>query len=240
MDAPENLSPERRAAARAALENEDASASAVFMGATTLLGDQCRVYEAETTRLLLRRIHNIAVPELHFEKLQCMITASVQPTLLWEINAFENTMACCAGVPMLVDIVQELHPLQIAWGVHEIIPFLRIWHPEILQSQQADDLFDHEPRSYTALMLYQEGFVIAPPELSWAQRELDRMIQDKGLQARVRTRWAELYKLKNSDELRALELTDSDEDVQIARLVGVHTYVRERHAAHVQELATLL
>ncbi len=225
--------------AREILTRPTASASAVFYAAQALLGDGIRVYEPETVRLLLEKKHNLQISELHYEKLMCMITATLQPTFLWEVNAFENSAACCAGVPMLVDVVQELHPVHLAWAVTELLPFARMWHSEIQPDDTPEDLFDHEPRAYTALMLFKEGFVLAPPALSWAQASLDAWTRDPELRMRVERRWKQLVELKNDSQLAELELGDTDEDVQIARLVGCHVHVRERQRAYARELAEL-
>lgn len=231
--------PAQLAAARAILERESASATAVYFATQMLLGEAARIYEPETLRLLLSKRMRLQLPELHWEKLLCLCTATQQATFLWEVNAFENTAACCAGVPMLVDVVQELRVIELCWAVTEMLPFLRMWHSEIQIDQTGDDLFDHEPRDYTALMLYKEGFVLAPKVLSWAQGALDSMTRDPDLRTRVERRWDELLRLKNDEELLALDLRDTDEDVQIARLIGCHTHVRQRQHAYMQELAEL-
>lgn len=229
----------KREACRRILESESSMASSVFMAVCELLGNGIRAWESESIRLVLERVHGIVMPELHYEKLQAMLTASIQPTLLWEINAFENTMACIAGVPMLVDIVQELHPVDLAWGVSEILAFLRMWIQEIQTTDTAEDLFDREPRAYTALMLYKEGFVLAPPALEFAQPELDRLMRDHSLRDRVAPRWAEL-KLKSITELMAYEFGDSDEDVQLAHLAGISINAHTRHKQLTEELVSLI
>lgn len=152
------------------------------------------------------------------------ITLRLMPSFYWDAIVFEKTAVALEGLPANPDILEEPSPAWLAWAVVEAGMIV----------EHAFD-FEHEPRAYTGVILARAGFVLAPEQLAFAQNALDRERHVDDLRDLVADRWSRVDK----NNLEALSLQETREDVQIARLAAVELHVRTRRAAVERELRAL-
>jgi len=204
------------------LRDPKTSAVALLKALDRLLGD----YETWEPESLWTELQHLGI-DLATDtraKIQAGITLHLMPGFYWDAVVFEKTAVALEGHLANPDILEEPSPAWLAWAVVEAEMIVK--HPIE---------FQHEPRAYTGVVLARAGFALAPTQLAFAQRALDRERHDDDLRDAVAARWARVSK----DHLTQLELHETREDVQIARLAAVELHVRERKAAAERELRSL-
>lgn len=195
------------------------------MAATQVLLGDFLAWEPESIWMELQH-QNVDVPESNRAKLMAALTLRLIPSFYWDAVVYEKTAIAFDGVAPSPDILEEASPARLAWAVVEASWILRI-------AKETPWEFNSEPRGYTGVILKRAGFVVAPEQLAFAQPALDRERFHATIRDEVRTRWAGVSK----DHLEALQLEETQVDVQIARLASVELHVRERRARAERELA---
>lgn len=211
-------------AAAGLLRDPKTSAIALLEAMRRLLGDFL-AWEPESMWLELER-HGIDLPGGNRAKVMAGVTLHLMPSFYWDGIVFEKTAIALDGVEPNPDILEEASPASLAWAVVE-----SRW---ILRPHPAWE-FGHEPRAYAGVVMARAGFVVAPDELAFAQRALDRERHDDELRDEVAERWSKIDKAS----LSSLALEENRLDVQIARLAAVELHVRDRRSAAERELAGL-
>lgn len=194
-----------------------------------LLGPQCAAYEPETIWFELAR-RGILDPGNHAGdalKAKLMGALTVVSSNAWttDHDAFFAFALACDGVPASAEALHHPTVCQLAWAIHEIaaIRGMRVTDDEGFDPDTVDPAI--------AAVAYDEGFVVLPTELSFADDALARLYDAEGLALRVRTKWEALSKLTPA-QLRA-ELAGQPEDVteaQLRRLADVALYIQGRIA----------
>lgn len=228
-----NKSEAARNRAKAILNDPEATATAVFLATYQLLSGRGQVggaflaWEPESIWLELKDA-GVDLSIENRDKLLAAITILHGDAFHWDAAIFENTIEAFNDIPSAPDAVQEASPGEIAWGAFEAELFA--------QFAGYVGNYDYEPTLYTALSMHRDGLVVAPELLAFAQEELDAANTDAAiLKANTISRWEEVDKTK----LENLELTETPEDVQVARLAAIHLYVGKRAQQLDAELANL-
>lgn len=208
------------------LASPTTSAVALCRAAEMILGDHI-AWEPETLWVELDR-HGVDVPAVARDRLMAASALRLVPAFYWDAVVLANTAIAFDGRPAHVEILEEAPPHALAWAVTEAAWIRRRYDLQAL-------IPEHEPIAYVAVILDRAGFVLAPDELSFAQKALDDRRPRSGLLDDVRQRWSSVDKGRLSD----LALQETPIDVQIARLAAVETHVRARRTAAETELARL-
>jgi hypothetical protein len=210
--------------AKELLQDEHAAAVALLPAAQKLLGDFL-AWEPESIWMELQH-QGVDVPVSNRAKLMAAQTLHLVPSFYWDAVAFEKTALAFDGVTPNADMLEEASPGRLAWAVVEAAWILQRVHG-------ARWTFNSEPCGYAGVILTRAGFVLAPTQLSFAQRALDRERYHTHLLEDVKARWDRVDK----DHLNVLHLEETVIDVQIARLASVEQHVRERHKRATRDLS---
>jgi hypothetical protein len=197
------------------------SAVALLKALERVVGDHL-TWEPESIWMELQH-RGIDLPTECRAKILAGITLHLMPGFYWDAIVFEKTVVSLEGHPANADILEEPAPAWLAWAVTEA---RMITEPHE---------FQHEPRAYVGVVLARAGFALAPEQLAFAQKALDRERHDDDLRDLIAERWQRVDKSR----LEMLSLQETREDVQIARLAAVELHVRERTAAAQRELRSL-
>lgn len=138
---------------------------------------------------------------------------------------FDKTAAAFAN-EVITEGVEESLVAHLAWSIDEAT---RI-------SEDHDDPmlgFDREVVEFTALRLRDEGFVLAPKELSFAQKALDRLWGTPEA-AELKQDVQELWDALSVHAIRDVPYPENAKGVQLARLASVEAFLAERRAARAQ------
>lgn len=154
------------------------------------------------------------------------LTLHLVPSFYWDGIVFEKTAIAFDGVTPNADTLEEASPARLAWATVEAGWILRL-------AKDPPREFDSEPRAYAGVILHRAGFVLAPEQLSFGQKALDRENFHGALREEVKSRWASVDKA----HLEALSLGETPVDVQIARLAAVELHVRDKQAKAQRDLA---
>lgn len=207
------MSPE---VAKEFLGDNNTPATLVYHAVLKILGSQSAAWEPESIWLGLKD-HKLDMNEAMRNKYMAASTLLQNPAFYEDMHIFEDTCLAFNESPVLVEILQEASPAQLAWGVYEAEVFLR--------QNGMDPDFDYEPAQYTAAAMHSEGFIAAPELLVFAQDELDKLNRgNKELYSSVLDAWEKVDK----SQLASLKLEETPIDVQVAKLAAVHLYVDGR------------
>lgn len=208
---------------REILVDDEAPASFVLLALESLYRN-CLAWEPESVWLELND-DGIDLSEENRNKFLAASTLLRTPAFFWDANIFEDTCLAFNNAPVIVDVIQESSPGQLAWGVFEAHLISQIREPELAGKEEAGFQFDFEPSRYTATVLHRLGFVLAPELLEFSQKDLDALNKESvNLKSQVEDRWTNLQ----SSNLLDLQLQETPLDVQIANLAAVDLYVQER------------
>ena len=207
--------------AKALLRADDTSPSAL-LAAAQRLAPGFEAWEPETVWLELER-QGIDLSPVNRDKLMAATALALVPAFYWDGVVFEKTALAFSDVAASPDVLEEATPAQLAWAVHEA-EAVRRGHGE------GPIDYEHEPIAYTAIVLHRAGFVVAPPQLEFAQVRLDAMTKDLELKKKVVD--AEAASIHHP-------FSETPVDVQRAYLAAVAHYVEERKARAATEMARL-
>lgn len=202
------------------LTQDTTSATALFLAVRNLLGPQFINWEPESIWMDLYQKHGIDLSNINRDKIQACITLLTTDYFYHDAAVFENTCMAFCHEWSSPEILHEASPAQMSWGVVEA-KFLRKLH------NQESLPFDYEPRGYVAIVCYREGLVVAPSYLSFAQEEIaKRFLNSKELRREVLAQWEVITRTRTP--LESLELTETPVHAQLAKLVAIELYVRDR------------
>lgn len=208
----------KREAARL-LRDDDSCAYTCMRAANVILGDQWMVWEPETIWLTLSR-ENIAVPVGNRAQLMAARGLLVHGRFWYDAVVFEKTCVAFNNEEPIIGGMSEAPIHYMAWAVYEGQTINKFYEGEELP-------FDYECDRYVAVRLQEEGYVLAPEQLRWAQTELDaRLPKDASkLKTIVREAWALSPK---GEKLLEERIPETPAGVQIAKLGAVDHYVQKR------------
>ena len=180
-------------------------------------------WEVETLRIELERR---SIPWTEALGAKVLGAQTVTQTRAWSFDhdvLFQFCLAC-DGIPASSAAIVMPTALQLAWGVDEIRALTE------LPLGEDDDGFDADTIDPgIAVILHDDGWVVVPDQLAFAQDALSRLDvgEDEALRARVEATWGRLRGLP-SDEVRRI-VSAAPEDAlraQVARLADVSIETR--------------
>jgi hypothetical protein len=131
---------------------------------------------------------HIDISEGNRQQLMAGRALLVHGRFFYDGMVFDRT--CAAFANEVLDFeggVDDTLAMHLAWGMDEAQKISALFNDSFL-------LMDREPCEVAAMQLWEEGFVLAPPELSFAQAALDRRCgqHNKDLKQDVTSLWADL------------------------------------------------
>lgn len=211
--------------ARKLLADDETVASTVLCALHALFQDQWLVWEPESVWLELERQGcHISLGNTQ----QALAGRSLLTTgrFWYDALVYDATCSAFSNEVLSLDMPEDSLVAHLAWGVDEAAAICRDHGDDILD-------YDREVVEFTAHRLYDEGFVVAPQGLEFAQKALDRRYPKTEahaeLVAAVQGAYAELHKV--ASETREVPYPESARGVQLARLASVDAFLADRRKA---------
>jgi hypothetical protein len=186
------------------------------------------VWEPESLWITLEKM-GVDVPLVNRAKIQAAIALIYVPSFYWDALVFEKTALAFSDELPHPAILQEAQPSQLAWAVVEaqrIVEKLNLDHTE----------FETEPKVYAAVVLHRAGIALAPPELAFAQEQLDKLNVGG---AELRTRVAEQLAQHGLPDAANHAFEETPLGVQLGYLSIIRLCVEERRKQLDAELSRL-
>lgn len=219
-----------RREAASLLRDEDSSAFACMRAADLLLGDPWFNWEPETVWLSLAR-SGITVPVGNRAQLLAARGLIIHGRFWYDALVFEKTCMALNNEEPGFENMSEAPVHYMAWAVHEAQQINERYENEVLP-------FDYECSNYVAVRLYEEGYVLCPEQLQWAQKALDARVppETHKLKTLVRSAWALSPK---GEALLGERVPETPAGVHIAKLGAVDHYVTQRKQRTLLDVAAL-
>jgi hypothetical protein len=216
------------------LRNPEVELSVAWQAAMHALGTTIGVWEPDTIRIELER-HKVPATDSLMAKLlaaQTIVTGSVWT---YDHDVFFSMALACDGIPAAANAIPHPTPEQLCWAVLEI---------ERLTGERITEDHGFDPDTIdpaVAAVLHDEGMVLAPDPLSFAQDVLDKFTKlDWDFVNRVEQVWLEKKKLPYEALQRILrEEPTTALDVQIHHLAMCRVHCDERMERRVRQNAIL-
>lgn len=207
---------------------EDATvASAVCKAAAAALGDGWLLWEPET---IWKELHHRGIDVTVGNRQQLMAGRGllVHGRFFYDGLVFDKTCAAFANEVLDIDGFDDTLAMHLAWGVDEAKKICELFDDPFL-------LLDREPCEMAAQQLFEEGFVLAPEELAFAQPALDRRLtkEARDLKREVAEIWTDL----RGHQVRDVPYPETAKGVQMARLASVSVFLAERRALRQRQLS---
>jgi len=182
------------------------------------LGDEILDWEWEA---LWKAIYDrgVKLDDLGKVKVQSYLATSMNPIVVWEVNTFENIVLASNNVYPIPEITQDATPFELGWGLLELADYL--YTTDIVQKHQkikwGDDVL-----CYVAACLRENGWLIAPRPLEFAQEQLDKINQNTSLKSKVLFEWGRI----RGGDLQSVKIPITDEiSMQLRRLRDFSIYL---------------
>jgi len=204
---------------------DDACAIACVVAAKKLIGPTFFSWEPESIRLELTDL-DVEILDENFNALMAVITLRETTNFFWDANVFENVCVALNGETPQFDIVHELAPGQIAWGVEQANMIVDNFSDhEIPEGLEMVERFDYEPVEYAVSSCLRAGLITVPEELLFIQDRIEVRTQaPQKLVGDVKKSWNELEKCKCQEH----PFSEDAIGVQLALMSAVHLYVKEQ------------
>lgn len=207
-----------------------------WLAAHIALGPTCDVWEADTFRIELTR-RGIATSRLDALMAKLLGAQTIHGSNVWthDHDALFAFALACDGLPAAADAHHHPTPEQLCWAFDEIAR-IRGRAPNDDVGVDCDAV---DPA--IAAVLHDEGFVVCPAPLGFAQDALDRFtVESKTLKSDVERAWRPLSSLSPLALRRMLEGEPEDaKGVQLRRLADCALYVADRAAQRARHDSTL-
>lgn len=212
-----------------ALSDDALVASAVCLAVSKELGDGWLLWEPETIWKELEH-RGIDIPVGNRQQLMAGRGLLVHGRFFYDGLVFDKTCAAFANEVLDIDGFDDTLAMHLAWGVDEAKKICELFDDPFL-------MIDREPCGVTATQLYEEGFVLAPEELAFAQPALDRLLtkEARELKREVSELWTDL----RGHQVRDVPYPETAKGVQMARLASVSVFLAERRALRQKQLSEL-
>lgn len=215
--------------ALAALADDDTVASVVCHAASAVLGDGWLLWEPES---IWKELHHLGVDVPYGNRQQLMAGRSISTTgrVFYDALVFDRTATAFVNDVCDYEGFDDAVVAHYAWCVDEVAAISDQLGEHALH-------YDREPVSLVARRLRQDGFVLAPEQLSFVQPELDRVWGTEALELKqaVAKVWADA----KGHQVRDIPYPETARGVQMARLASVAAFVEERHETRRKQRARL-
>jgi hypothetical protein len=161
----QTLIPQKRISLSSILEDQSYPAQCVYAVAKIILGEDFPEWESEVvTHELLEKYPEI--PQENLDKILCCAGLAQHDNIIFsQAHVFKNVALVFNNQSPLADIDEVIHTGEALWA----IVALNLFDPE------KRIYFDYEPITYIAKLMHEEGIMVAPISLKFAQEELDRL-----------------------------------------------------------------
>lgn len=206
------------------LNNPECMVSVVLLCLRELFGDEFYGFEPESIFFDLQD-EGVRVNDQLMEKINCGLCLALQPDFLNDALTFENCVRVMCGLDIVWHRTQKPDIAYICWGVTEALMIMGLEHPDM----DNDAEFSDEVEMYVAIALHHDNYMLAPPELEFAQELLDDLNTNVDLiMPELKQRWSTFQ--KNIVEGTQPELNEDDlVDVQLQKLGGCWYFCQEQH-----------
>ncbi len=212
------------------LKDPEVELSCAWTAAMQALGATIGVWEPDTIRIELER-RRIPPTDSLMAKLLAAQTIVTGPVWTYDHDVLFAMALTCDGIPAAADAIHHPTPEQLAWAVMEIE---RLTGDKITEEHGFDpDAVDPA----VAAVLHDEGMVLAPDPLRFAQDVLDQFTKLKqAFVTEVEQAWAK-RKHDPHDALRRMlrEEPSTALAVQLHRLAECRVYCDERAARRARQ-----
>jgi hypothetical protein len=204
------------------LRDPNVVVSVALEACTKLFGPGVLVWEPDTIRIELSR-KNIEPTASLMSKILGGITILTTNTWTYDHDVLFAFALTCSGIPAASDAFHHPTPEQLCWAVDEI----SVIHEKEITDDEGFDPDTIDPA--IAAILHDEGYLVAPDELSFAQDKLDKM--NVGADPEQVRQLKALWKQMPSDtsEVRKILMEQGENfaTVQITRLLNCREYVTQ-------------
>ncbi len=199
--------------AKAALKDPDAPPSVVWEAALSMWGDDAATWEPDTYRLELKR-RGIVPTDALMSKL--MAAQTIVNTRAWTVDhdVFFAFALACHGIPASAEAYHIPEVPQLCVAVAEI---------ERLTGMQITPEMGFDPTAVdpaVAVLLFDQGYLLAPDELQFAQEELDEKHHGAGVDVgNLKEAWRRLRRLPVEElEKKLADAPETAQNIQLQRL----------------------
>ncbi len=218
---------------KALLKDPQVALSVAWVALKDLFGASVITWEPDTIRLELRRR---GIIDDHGLISKLLAAQTIETTRSWtydhtELFAFA---LACSGVSASGEMHPHPTPEQLCWAMHEI---------GAVTGARPDDEHGFDPDtidSAIAVVLLDEGMVVAPEELAFCQPVLDEMVHEdhSKLTSKVSAAWDKLKHEPLNVLRREIDAREEDDvTVQLRWLAECRLYVAEAETRRAQENA---
>lgn len=210
--------------------------SVAWKAVKKLLGLTCEAWELDTIRIELSR-RNIETNDSLMAKVFGAMTIATSHAWTYDHDVLFAFAVACSGVSADAEALPHPTPEQLCWAISEI-------HAIRGKKPDEDEGFDPDTIDPAiAVVLHDDGYVVAPDELSFAQDALDKLNKhgdSAELKTEVRDAWKTVSKIAVSDLRKQLsQLDEEPAEVQIHRLGDCKLYVAEHELLRAKQHAAL-
>lgn len=202
------------------LRDSRVSPAVAWAALRQLIGSSITNWEPDAIALALEH-HGVPAGAGLMTKLLAAQTLLVSGVITRDYEALFAFALACDGIPHGYDEFAHPTPRQLAWAIHQI---------ETLSKKKLTEEEGFDPDTIDpaiAVLLFDDGWFLAPKELEFVQPILDKMSHtDEKLVARCKKAWGALYNRSNMNEV-AEELPEDAAGIQLRRLTDLATYVQE-------------
>lgn len=128
----------------------------------SLYGEDWYKWDSDTLRQTLEADKHGPVDDLAANKIRAVQMLRISNKCYTDFRVFEKIVLALNDIPIDWDMVELAEPEEVGYAIHEI------------KNIYPDAEFGREVAAYIAAICAQEGFVILPPPLEFAQDELDK------------------------------------------------------------------
>lgn len=216
------------------LQDPHVELSVAWNAAMVALGGTLAAWEPDTIRIELERRKVLATDSL-MAKLLSAQTVILGPTWTYDHDVLFALALACDGIPAASDAIHHPTPEQLCWVIYEIE---RLTGDKITLDHGFDpDTVDPA----IAVVLHDEGMVLAPDPLAFAQESLDRFTKlGYAFTNKVEKAWAE-HRHESNEALRRMLRSEPDSplNAQLHRLAACRLYCDERVERRARQDAAL-
>jgi hypothetical protein len=218
------------------LRDPEVAPSVAWKAVKKLLGVTCEAWEFDTIRIELGR-RNVDTTDSLMAKLFGAMTIATSNAWTYDHDVFFAFAVACSGVSADAEALHHPTPEELCWAVSEIHAIRGI-------KPSDDEGFDPDTIDPAiAVVLHDDGYVVAPDELEFAQDALDKLNKHGAnfdLKSEVLEAWKTVGKIPLAGLHKQLsQLDEEPAEVQIHRLGDCKLYVAERELTRAKQHAAL-
>lgn len=222
--------------AKSVLQDPAVTPSVAWSAVKKLMGPTVGAWELESIRIELGR-KSIATSDELMAKVFAAMTIVTTRTWVYDHDVLFAFALACSGVPANAADIHHPTPEQLCWAMCEIRALTGA-------KLDADEGFDPDTIDPAiAVVLHDDGYVLAPCELNFAQDSLNKLNvhgHAQELMSELEEGWDAVCKIPIAELKKKLSQLDEEPlEVQIQRLGDCRLYVAEHELLRAKQHAAL-